>query len=757
MAKISYINFTSDANDQVNNYNMNLSGATRVASFPTYATSGSGTPNCLEFDGITDSADQDVTFLTSITEWTFNYWFKTTQTARHFQAAWRDNSAGRAVLTEFNQNATGEIAVLFYHDNVNNYRWVDAGAGVADGAWHMLTVTANESTGLVKFYLDGTLQDTSPSITFDLTNMATMDGIWGKRHWNPSGFALFNGQIDEITNFDSELDATAIQNLYNYGQTTTPGINDAITYYSMDNEDVSGVVLYDVAGTNNGTLNNITADTGKVANARSFNGSSSYIGVPQQVITDLIAANAWTISCWIKHGSTIDAQGEYIFAGGNGGNFLGSGIGINIKNSGEFRAFVGYSNANPIAESSAIVNDDNWHHVVATYDGTTVQLYIDSQPDGSVSAPSPTWSTANNVEIGKLGNSRHWDGLIDEFAIYDRTLSSTEVSELWNSGDGINPYNILNDALIYLPFDTDANDASGNNNNGVLTNNASISAATKKVGAGSLEMDNDTGNQYVNLSAHIADVAGNTNGSIALWFRLNEKNRNQGLVTVGDFGNVSSRFRLAYFNTPDEINVSINNGSWVIAYETVTAGFNTNTWYHLVLTQNGTASKLYINGEEAVITGGSNTNSGNWFASMTNLDTFRIGARAYSDDWFLDGFVDEFAYYTRALTPTQVRHLYNEGNGQNPYASIIPAPVNVLNGNQTWQMTLNDGVADRTVTFWKTKIFDSWREDKNSYVWVGGYTYSLGANEPDYGRTEYYANEPTQQDIVNLFDNTLGQ
>ena len=570
----------------------------------------------------------------------------------------------------------------------------------------------------------------------------------------------FSRNLDQYMFYGRELSSGEVSDLYNGGAGIDPyadRINDAVTYYSMDNEDVSGAVLYDVAGTNNGTMTNVTADTGKIANARSFNGSSSYIGVPQQVITDLITADAWTIACWVKHGAAIDTQGEYLFAGGNGGTHLGAGIGINIKSTGEFRAFVGYSGSAPIAESSATVNDDNWHHVVATYDGTNIQLYVDNVADGNVSAPSPTWSTANNVEIGKLGSTRHWDGLIDEFAIYDRALNTNEIDLLWNSGNGTNPYNILNDAEIYLPFDSNADDISGNSNNGTLTNGASISGATKKVGVGSVEMDNDTANQYVNLSAHIGDVEGNVTGSIALWFRLNEKNRLQGLCTVGDFGNVSSRFRIAYFNTPDELLISLNNGSWVLDYQTVTGGFNVDTWYHVVLTQDGTASKCYINGEEAVITGGQNVNGGGWFASMSNLDTFRVGARAYSDDWFLDGFIDEFAYYKRALSATEVRHLYNEGNGQNPYDTGLPSPVDVLNGNQTWQMTLNDGVANRSVTFWKTKIFDSWQSDKNSYVWVGGYTYSLGASLPDVGRTEYYATEPSQQDIVDLWENDLNQ
>ena len=496
-------------------------------------------------------------------------------------------------------------------------------------------------------------------------------------------------------------------------------------------------------------MTNVTSATGKLLNARSFNGSGSYVTVPQQVITDIISAGTWSFACWVKHDPTIDVQGEYLFTGGNGGSHLGVGVGINITNAGEFRAFVGYSGSAPIAASTATINDGDWHHVVATYDGTNIQLYVDNSPDGTVSAPSPTWSTANNVEIGRLGTTRYWDGLIDEMAIYDRALNATEVGLLWDSGNGTNPYVELGNALTYLSFDTDANDSSGNANNGTLSNGASISSATKKLGAGSLELDNDSGDQYVSLSAHVTDIATDTTGSIAFWFRLNEKNRMQGLVTVGDFGNVSSRFRIAYFNTPDELLISLNNGSWQIDYETVTGGFNVDTWFHVVMTQDGTASKLYINGEEAVITGGSNVNGGGWFSSMTGLDTWRVGARAYSDDWFLDGFVDECAYYPRALSATEARHLYGDGNGFNPYDTGLPTPTDILNGAQTWTMTL-DGYS---VEFWKTYIHPGWSNDFEGDQWIGGWEIvSSGQKQTDYA---YFSSEPTQQDVVDLWDTTI--
>ena len=51
--------------------------------------------------------------------------------------------------------------------------------------------------------------------------------------------------------------------------------------------------------------------------------------------------------------------------------------------------------------------------------------------DNSISAPSPTWgATAPN--LGKLGASRYYDGLMDEVQIFNSTLNGTAVRNLYN-------------------------------------------------------------------------------------------------------------------------------------------------------------------------------------------------------------------------------------------------------------------------------------------------------------------------------------
>ncbi|MFC1741787.1 LamG-like jellyroll fold domain-containing protein, partial [Nanoarchaeota archaeon] len=78
------------------------------------------------------------------------------------------------------------------------------------------------------------------------------------------------------------------------------------------------------------------------------------------------------------------------------------------------------------------LNDGAWHHVVATYDGTTMKIYVDGALNASstnYSGPlptndEPTWIGRN----WNPGNSTgYFNGTIGEVAIYNRSLSSVQV------------------------------------------------------------------------------------------------------------------------------------------------------------------------------------------------------------------------------------------------------------------------------------------------------------------------------------------
>ena len=89
-------------------------------------------------------------------------------------------------------------------------------------------------------------------------------------------------------------------------------------------------------------------------------------------------------------------------------------------------------------EGRTNINDERWHHVVATYDRSTLALYVDSMLDnyrsvqGAINTrPSAVWIGRDAWDVLKE-SSRAWNGLIDDVRIYNRALSSDEIHDLYN-------------------------------------------------------------------------------------------------------------------------------------------------------------------------------------------------------------------------------------------------------------------------------------------------------------------------------------
>jgi hypothetical protein len=75
------------------------------------------------------------------------------------------------------------------------------------------------------------------------------------------------------------------------------------------------------------------------------------------------------------------------------------------------------------------INDDQWHHVAAVYNGSKMDLYVDGQLDVSKSASGSLYVSTTNVYIGG-SPSQSFNGLIDDVLIYSRALSEEEIQEL---------------------------------------------------------------------------------------------------------------------------------------------------------------------------------------------------------------------------------------------------------------------------------------------------------------------------------------
>ena len=89
------------------------------------------------------------------------------------------------------------------------------------------------------------------------------------------------------------------------------------------------------------------------------------------------------------------------------------------------------------------------HHVVATYDGSTIRLYVDGASAASVASTKTVPGTTANLRIGSFsGGGNGWDGNLDAVAIYDRELTSTEVADNYTAGTTAGPANITGAAAL---------------------------------------------------------------------------------------------------------------------------------------------------------------------------------------------------------------------------------------------------------------------------------------------------------------------
>ncbi len=201
---------------------------------------------------------------------------------------------------------------------------------------------------------------------------------------------------------------------------------------------------------------------------------------------------------------------------------------------------------------------------------------------------------------------------------------------------------------------TVAADSSGNGYAATMENGATFVPGIRG-NAAALNVASDaasnSADQYVSLPPGI--VAGLTTFSISLWFNLN----------VAGFG-----YRLFDFGTGTTTYMFATPNGYALRYDITTQGVNgeegvdpgsflpVSSWQHLAVTQDGTTVTLYLNGAQIAQNTAVALNPSNLGSTTQNW----IGRSQYAGDSYLDGEIDEFRIYDRALRADEVLELYTQ-------------------------------------------------------------------------------------------------
>ena len=86
------------------------------------------------------------------------------------------------------------------------------------------------------------------------------------------------------------------------------------------------------------------------------------------------------------------------------------------------------------------MNDNQWHHIAATYDGGIMKMYINGHLNSEVTNTVGHSSNNDSLLIGNFvynyndahGNEPNiLNGLMDDVRIYEHALSEDEIQELY--------------------------------------------------------------------------------------------------------------------------------------------------------------------------------------------------------------------------------------------------------------------------------------------------------------------------------------
>lgn len=447
--------------------------------------------------------------------------------------------------------------------------------------------------------------------------------------------------------------------------TTLSSLDDGLVgHWTFDGDAVSGTTVTDVSGNgNNGTMvNGPTKTIGRIGQGMSFDGNNDYISTTD---IDYGTGNTISISAWIKF-SSCTADGTICFIVSKG-QYIGSSPYSLFVTDTQKIGFSVRENAGNVFYSSDTYNDDNWHHIGVSFDGSKAIIYVDGIKIGT----SATYSPLNNNELVIIGGddadptNRPFAGSLDDVRVYARTLSADEVYRLYTLGkpNVINSKASQGDTLTeglvgYWKLDetsgTTAADSSGNGNTGTLTNGPTW--VTGKIGNG---LDFDGSNDYVDASA---GSSLKINGPQSMSFWMYGEGSSADAFMVGN-GNASLQ----------GFSCTHHNGATVYCYiqsgtNYVSASVGNNVWTHVTASWDGTtgtnSKKIYVNG--VLISQGAST-----FGTLSGWTNFRMGEDATLNRTKFNGKLDEVRVYNRVLTAEEVARLYKDTTPTNPESGLV--------------------------------------------------------------------------------------
>jgi hypothetical protein len=272
-------------------------------------------------------------------------------------------------------------------------------------------VSSESNYDFLEFYIDGWLQDRiSGSVdwqqkTYTITSSGSHTLEWRYVKDGSTDMGSDCGWLDKVEWLPADL----------------------IANWQMDDNAANTIVVDSSGNGNNGTAQRNTQymhALGVIDGAFNFNGTSDYIDL--QNISLPTGNSPRSVCFWIN--ATASTRNNYIFYYGKAS--LNNRFSIYRDRVDGRLKFSAYAND---WDTRHVLSTGVWKHVAFTFDGSTIELYI----DGSiVASAADTYNTIlDKAYIGCHGDGLAcFEGMLDDFAIFNKALSEDEIKAVYAGG-----------------------------------------------------------------------------------------------------------------------------------------------------------------------------------------------------------------------------------------------------------------------------------------------------------------------------------
>lgn len=412
----------------------------------TVADTSEGGSRAYDFDGINDYLS--IPAIGALSSWSVSAWC-------YFDAT----GSGRTILTNDKSGWNDDVLIgispegstfqpvntisATHQDSNNQVRTTVSDSTTAStGTWYHLTITSDGSA--LKCYVDGTLENTTSRNGADLT--FGNNNVYLGNDAENTGSRRLDGRLDDIRIFDRALSDTEITHLAtSRGMQGNPyqfnGLGDEKLWLcpSLNDsaDDLSGSGNH---GTYNGGMGTVLDDSEGGIKAYSFDGSDDFIGVPDDATLQIDPSSGISISAWVyldtvSGGTTFGATNpRYLLVKGDLSSpdywmyavrFLGSRVNFVWRSSSAWNDF---------RTADLTLTASSWTHIAVVHNTSSVVVYINGSPaTTSLTSGNLTNQAVTNTKsmaVGTEGTQRWFDGKQDDIRIFDRALTTTEITAL---------------------------------------------------------------------------------------------------------------------------------------------------------------------------------------------------------------------------------------------------------------------------------------------------------------------------------------